>query len=227
MNPCPKRNSLWLNRVVPQSHVHPQEGEQGRIINRLGRPRPEPVMARHMPQHQVDSFRDAPRRCDMSRKWTEDELRRFYDRWAPSVTTFCQLYIGDSQAAEKVTARAFLNYFRADVRLNLDHIPAVLLSMTLEESDYAGDSGQTDVDSDFEWAILGLPSNERAVFILHGVLDLQLPWVAAVTRTPFSTVHQLWVRALINLRMRIVHDSCSRLFSECGPAPEAASGAHA
>lgn len=161
----------------------------------------------------------------MNEQRREDELRRFYDRWAPTVATFCRLYLGDSEAADKVTARAFLDYFRADSPLHLDHIPATLLSMALAESDCTDDSGEWDVESDFDWAILGLPPDERAVFILHGVLGLQLPWVAAVTRSPFATVQQLWVRALINLRMRIVHDNCSRLFSECSPASEGTRGA--
>lgn len=161
----------------------------------------------------------------MNSKRTETELRQFYDQWAPLVTTFCKLYLGDLQVTESVVGEVFLRYFRSELPLSRDHVPATLMSQALEESNCAGEGGETDADSAFEWAVLGLPPEERAVFILHGVLDLQLPWVAAITQNSFANVSQLWIRALIQLRMSIVRDGCSRLFAECGSAPQADPGA--
>jgi DNA-directed RNA polymerase specialized sigma24 family protein len=159
------------------------------------------------------------------RKRTESELRQFYEQWGPFVTTFCKLYLGDSQVTETVVAQAFLKYFRSELPLRRDHVPTALIALALEESNCGGEGGGTDADSAFEWAVLELPPDERAVFILHGVLDLQLPWVAAVTGIPFATVSQLWIRALIQLRMSTVDDGCSRLFAGCVPAPQPVPGA--
>lgn len=159
----------------------------------------------------------------MSKARAEEELQEFYERWAPTLMAFERFYVGDAQVAETVTAQAFLKYFRQELPLRLDHIPLTLVSLALEESDHSGDGGGADVASDFEWSVLNLPPDERAVFVLHGVLDFQLPWVAAITRISFQIVNQLWVRALLDLRMATVHDDCSRLFTQCAQLPVAAS----
>lgn len=146
----------------------------------------------------------------MTSKRTEAELRNFYEQWAPSVYTFCKLYLGDSQASETVVTETFLKYFRNDLLLQQDHVPTALMSLALEESNYAGENGGTDADSVFEWAVLELPPDQRAVFVLQGVLDLPLPSIAAITHLPFAAASQLWVRALLQLRMSTMRDDCSR-----------------
>lgn len=161
----------------------------------------------------------------MSNKRAEDELRRFFDRWAAVVNTFCRLYLGNSDASDEVVSQSFLQYFRSGLPLRLDHVPVALMSLALEESNCRVDIGEVEAESDFEWAVLKLPPDQRAVFVLHGVLGLQLPWVAAVTHIAYADVCQLWGCALLQLRMLTVHDGCSRLFDDCGPAPEAAPGA--
>ena len=162
----------------------------------------------------------------MCGKRTETAIRQFYDQWARLVYTFCRLYLGDANLAENVVGQSFLQYFRSGPQLRLDHLPTALMSVTLEECDRSG-GGEVEVDSGFEAAVLGLLPEERAVFILHGVLDLQLPWVAAVTGTSYAGVCQLWVRALVQLRMFMVHDRCSQLFADGGLAPEPSRGASA
>ena len=161
----------------------------------------------------------------MSNNRTEIELRRFYERWAPFVATFCKLYLGDSQTAEAAVARTFLKYFRSELPLRRDHVPAALMSLALEESNCAGGGTGSEAGSAFEWAVLELPPDKRAVFLLHGLLDLHLASIAAITGSPFATVSQLWICALVQLRMSIVRDGCSRLFACCGPGPLGAAGA--
>ena len=158
----------------------------------------------------------------MRKQQDEIELQRFYRQWAPHVMLFCRLYTGNSETAEKAVAQTFLKYFRSELRLHLDRVPTALMSLAVEESNCAGDGCGADVDSEFEWAVLGLPPEERAVFILHGMLDLQLPWVAAVGRLSFAAASQLWVRALLQLRMSTVKDDCSRLFEPCDFVPNSA-----
>ena len=162
----------------------------------------------------------------MGGEQTETEFRKFYDRWASVVNTFCRLYLGDAERAEDAVAQSFLRYFRRKYPLCLERLPIVLMSLTLEECDRSG-GGEVVVDSEFEAAVLALLPEERAAFILHGVLDLQLPWVAAVMGGPYGEVCQLWVRSLVQLRMFIVRDTCSRLFANCGLAPESPRGASA
>jgi DNA-directed RNA polymerase specialized sigma24 family protein len=163
---------------------------------------------------------DTPTGCHMGTERTESELRQFYEQWAAIVSTFCRLYLGDSEIAEEVLTQTFLQYFRRELPLRLDHIPSALMSLALEESN-SRQGGEGDSDSGFESTVLQLPPRERAVFILHGVLSLQLPCVAAITRIAYTDVCRMWVRALLELRVLIVRDSCSRLFDECGPAPGA------
>lgn len=158
----------------------------------------------------------------MSSKRTESELRQFYERWSSFVTMFCKLYLGDSLVSECAVAQAFLQYFRNESPLWLDHVPVALMAIALDESNCAGGSGRSYADSAFEWAVLELPPEERAVFILHGVLDLQLPWVAAITQLPFAAVNQLWMRALLQLRMCTVKDDCSRFLNKYCTGPNAA-----
>jgi DNA-directed RNA polymerase specialized sigma24 family protein len=157
-------------------------------------------------------------------KRTEFELCRFYDQWAPAVNTFCQLYLGNAQQAESVLAESFLQYFRGKRPLRLDHLPAALMSLTLEGCGQSG-GGTVEIESALESAVLGLLPGERAVFVLHGVLDLQLPWVAAVTGTAYLSVCQLWVSALVQLRMAIVRDQCSQAFADHRLGAESSNGA--
>lgn len=162
----------------------------------------------------------------MGGKRTEIELRQFYEQWASVVSTFCRLYLGNVEVAENAVAQSFLQYFRREYPLRLDQLPTALMSLIVEECDRSG-GGEVAVDSEFEAAVLALLPEERAAFILHGVLDLHLPWVAAIMGTPYAEVCQLWVQALVQLRMFIVRDTCSQLFSDGGLAPEASHGASA
>jgi hypothetical protein len=131
---------------------------------------------------------------------------------------FCRLYTGDAHVATDMTTRALEEYFSTKKPLHLDHVPPTLLSFAFEECNTQanGTSTGADIQSEFEWAVVSLKPAERAVFILHGVLDLWLPWVAAITGIPFDTVYQLWSSALINLRVAIVRDESSQLFAD-GP----------
>ena len=151
----------------------------------------------------------------MSSKPTEDELWRFQEQWAPTVMLFCRLCTGDAQAANDATTHAFEEYFSAGKPLHLDHVPTSLMSLAFEECQSSAGGIGTDVQSEFESAVLSLEPDERAIFILHGVLDLWLPWVAAITRIPFETVNPLWTRALINLRLSTVRDDYSQFFADC------------
>ena len=143
----------------------------------------------------------------MRKQLDKNEVRQFYSKWAPHAMLFCRLYTGDIEAAETAVAQTFLKYFRAEPRLPLDHVPVTLMTLAVEESSCSGAERGSGVDSDFERAILDLPPDERIIFILHGALGLQLSQVGAITQRTFDVVSQLWIRALLQLRMSTVKNS--------------------
>lgn len=147
------------------------------------------------------------------------EIRQFYDRWAPLVSTFCRLYMGEATTAEYVTAEAFLDYFRRELPLRLDHVPVALMSLALLQSVQRG-GGEIEVYSRFELAVLGLAPEVRAVFILHGVLEVQLPWITAITATSYRDVCRLWGQALLDLQEYLDYVGDLRRFDSCGLAPK-------
>lgn len=148
----------------------------------------------------------------------ETQIQQFYEQWAPQVRLFCQLYTGDSQTADNVVEQTFLRYCRSDLPLVLDDMPIALMAFAVEESTCSSDGAGRDAESDFEWAVLLLPPSERAVFILHATLGLQLPRVAAITSLLFTAACQLWARALLRLQIFTVKDDRSRLFENYGIA---------
>jgi len=135
---------------------------------------------------------------------------------------FCKLYLGVSLVSESAVAQAFLQHFRDEPPEWLDHGPVALMEMALEESNCADESGRSGAESAFERAVLEQPQEERTVFILHGVLDLQLPWLGAITQLPFAAVDQPWIWSSLQLLMSTVKDDCSRLLKEFDIAPNAA-----
>jgi DNA-directed RNA polymerase specialized sigma24 family protein len=149
-------------------------------------------------------------------KRTETELRQFFDRWATLANTFCRLYLGDSELAEQALQQGFLTYIRHGRPLRLDRLPAALMSLILDECDQIA-IGEVDVESQFEAAVLSLLPQERSVFILHGVLGFQVPWIAVVTERSFSEISQLWVSSLVQLRIVIIRDTCSSLLGRRCP----------
>ena len=146
----------------------------------------------------------------MSAKRTETELRQFFEHWATLLNTFCRLYLGQPDAAEHALRQGFFRYIHCGLPLRFEQLPATLMSIILEECDETP-GAEVNVDSEFEAAVLGLLPQERSIFILHGVLGFQLPWVAAVISTNFCRTSQLWLSSLVQLRMVIVRDACSSL----------------
>lgn len=161
----------------------------------------------------------------MGRYRNESELQRFFKLWSPRVLSFCRLYTGDLDTSEIAVEQAFLKYFRSELPLQLDRLPVTLMSFAVEACPSGGDGGGT--DSVFESAVRDLPPDERAVFILHCALGLQLPWVAAITRLPFEAVGRLRIRALLRLRGSFVNDAGSRGLGDPGTVPPAPAGSRA
>ena len=134
-----------------------------------------------------------------------ESVRVFYDRWSRTVFRFCQLFVGDRDRAEKATEVAFLKHYRAGPDLDLDVVPVSLLRQALQAVRSACGSNGIPVQ-DLRTAILCLPFEERAVFILRSVLDFDFGKIAEVTACKEEQVKRAWVQGLVHLREYLPRD---------------------
>lgn len=138
----------------------------------------------------------------MAQAWNANEVQEFYERWSASVFTFCRCFLGEQDKAEAATQETFMRFLRESPDLPLERLPLGLLRRALESvkgesSLYAPAVPQTE---ELEDIVALLSQEERAVFILRGVLDLSAAEVALATGTTSDQVNQLWMRALMSLR---------------------------
>ena len=120
------------------------------------------------------------------------------------VFTFCRFFLGDEVLGETATARVFSKFLKTGLPLHTDHMPLGLLRFMLETvRHFPTVPLQHALSSDLSNVVLSLPGEDRAVFILHGLLGLRYRWIAAVAGVPRQRVQQLWFRSLIRLRRSI------------------------
>lgn len=131
-----------------------------------------------------------------------EQIREQYERWGSAVLQFCELFLGARSAAERATREAFVRCFKSSHQVATQGIPVALLTMAFRVVRQSATSA-TEQLAPLPSAILRLEATERAVFILHGVLSVQIPWVAAILGMPPEQATQLWARALIEVRGRL------------------------
>jgi DNA-directed RNA polymerase specialized sigma24 family protein len=136
-------------------------------------------------------------------KLNEYEAQDFYKRWSTTVFTFARLFLGEEEVAEEATQQAFVTFLsEQNPDLDLNRIPLRLLRKALDAA--RGNSSVSrpsfpDTD-EMEDMVKLLPTEERAVFILRSVLDLEFPQVSVVTALPMDRVQQLWSESLLHVR---------------------------
>ena len=138
----------------------------------------------------------------------EEMVKAFYDRWSTDVFTFCRLFLGDETAAEKATAEAFLCYVRSGQSLSENQVLAVLLESVVTPvrhwfSPRRDQAGSSNTVND---AILRLPSQERKIFILRCVLQLDAESTHIATGLPEKEIRQVVFHALLKLRELLPRD---------------------
>ena len=140
---------------------------------------------------------------------SEKEARAFYKRWKVPVFTFCRIFLGDEQRAQDVALEGFLAYFRGDHPLELTQLPDPLLRCVLESARNQCAPGRLQqVDAKgLEVALLTLPCEQRAVFILRNVLGVPDKSVAIATGFTPERVRELWVQGLFRLRNLLPENS--------------------
>jgi len=127
-----------------------------------------------------------------------------YRRWKAPVFMFCYLFLGDQYLAGDAMSRAFLSYYRQHGELDLDQLPPPLIGAALTAvyrlaSLRSGPAVVTRAAGDAQPltdAIQTLAGDERTVFILRAVLNMDAAPVSAATGLPLERVHELWAERL-------------------------------
>ena len=133
---------------------------------------------------------------------SEEEVREFYQRWGAQVLTFCRLLLGDDRLAENATADAFVLYLRKGLALESRQLPNLLLGCAVNAAKERCSPGNGPIQetADLKSAILSLPCEERAVFILRAVLGLDFFSVAIATGLASNKMQRLWIGSLLPIR---------------------------
>lgn len=132
----------------------------------------------------------------------EKELREFYTKWSPLVFRVCRLFLGNDAEAEKATEAGFLTYFERELDLDRVALPILLLIFALEAGKRycASIAKRPDPPTELGEAILLLPCDERAVFILRNVVGLDELTVGEIVELPIPEVRKRWFQSLMHLR---------------------------
>lgn len=131
----------------------------------------------------------------------EEEVRRFYDRWSPTVFTYCRLYLGDEELAQIATEESFVEFLRQSAPVSDDHFPIPLLRSALVSSQRrcAMRSKRTDRDG-LRDVLPCVPCEERSVFILRSALDLNMADVTRICKLDSEHAERLWLQAMLSVR---------------------------
>lgn len=140
-----------------------------------------------------------------SRRARLENVRDLYAHWGTTVLQFCELFLGDRNTAQQATVESFVRLFTSAGHVAMEGIPVALLSVAFRVICQSATSADEELQP-LRRAILRLGPTERAVFILHGVMSVQMPWVAAILGGPPQEASELWAKALIEVRGRLPHD---------------------
>lgn len=138
-------------------------------------------------------------------KITLAEAKASYTRRGPMVLRFCELFLGETSLAEQVTAESFVRFLRGGGRAETNGVPVALLRFTFQTASEspARNGGPSEP---LRAAIIHLDALPRAVFILHGVMAVQMPWVGAILGVSAEEAARLWATGLIEIHQRLPQD---------------------
>jgi DNA-directed RNA polymerase specialized sigma24 family protein len=131
----------------------------------------------------------------------QTDVRRFYDRWGPTVLRYCQLYLGDLEQAESATREAFVGFFKGTLDLKSDKLPVRLMQFAVAVSrSRCLPSTECNGPEGFEACVGLLPWQQRSVFLMRGTFNLTASEVAEIIDTTVNEVNKVWFEALLALR---------------------------
>ena len=133
---------------------------------------------------------------------TTHAVQVFYELWKVSVFTFCRLFLGDEDAAGESASRAFLSYIRKGNPLDSGELPPQLVGEAIAAvKDRCATAPKANGGCrTLAEAILVLPCEQRAVFILRSVLGCGVELISVVIRMPVEQVRKVYLAALLRLR---------------------------
>jgi len=147
------------------------------------------------------------------------EFQEFYQLWSRPVFAFCLLVCGDQARAACLTEQTFAWYFRRADRVALRRSSSVPVALLRSAADLAKTHGSRRPGADLgrlDQALLELPFQERATFILVSVLRVEPSAAAVALRLSTSQLAACWIRAALRLRGLWLG------FGESGDMPSAA-----
>lgn len=141
--------------------------------------------------------------CFVSFGTSEKKIHEFYDRWKAPVFRLCVLFLGDEERATDATGQAFLRYVKEIPDASNNQLPHGLVRLALEAArqlcvtpaPLARSGGLS-----FQEAILMLPCEQRAAFILRSVLGLNVEAISEAMGLGSNLVRSLWFQAVLRLR---------------------------
>lgn len=132
-----------------------------------------------------------------------EEVGRFYDEFKRAVFTYCWLFLGGQENAERGTEETFVRYVRGRFPLEIDGPPILLLRCAVEVTRGQCRSIPAATVAALERVILALPCEQRAVLIMRAVLGLEAQSVAAILRMPIKAVERLFLASVHNLHSQL------------------------
>lgn len=138
----------------------------------------------------------------MERIWTQAEVQSLYRLCGPPVFRFSRFFFGEDLPAEEAVRRAFIAYLRATESPSLQTPARELLRRVWMEMRSACNQSAVVVrpDTGLEGAILSVPCDARAVFILRNVLGLDSRETAWVLGMPAADISRLHLDAMLQIR---------------------------
>ncbi len=133
------------------------------------------------------------------------EAKALYTRWAPMVLRFCKLFLGDDSLAEQAAIEILVRFFKSGHRAEENGVPVGLLSLAFRVASQSFSANRESLEP-LHAAVLDLDPTRRAVFILHGAMSVQLPWIAAILGLSLAQITGLWAKALLQIRDRLPED---------------------
>src|ERR1041385_2714255 len=130
----------------------------------------------------------------------EQDFHEFYQRWNPSVFSFCRMFLGADEPAELATQEAFVQYVRDKEPLVTDKLPRKLMRSAVAEVMRLNPTDPPFPDTEeLEDLLPLLGPIDRAVFLLRSTLDIPANETAAILQLPVERVNEGWMKASLYL----------------------------
>lgn len=140
----------------------------------------------------------------MKHVYSVEDLREFYQRWGSTILSYCELYLGDRNKAEKAIEQVFTEHFHAAIAscdeeaLSRLKLPVSLLRRAVQITAAYDSAVRRDRDTEVDLSVL--EPVERSTFILRAALGISSERSADALGVARRDADCLWASALCHLR---------------------------